>query len=184
MKIKYILFPCLAISLMACGSGAGNTEQEAADSSQVVRQEIEADYSQMQAVDLSDLGLMASIYAPNEEKGRLSMEESGYGSIILRLGERFGLEVVPFAMGIVEKRNELEQGTVYQIEVIEERKDYMLYRKFIPGSEVLQEYHLYLTKEINGELVAVKTLDDMELKEAQAREVLKSAQSLKAKNPS
>jgi hypothetical protein len=134
----------------------------------------------MQKVELSDFGLMASIYLPQENKGPLMVEESSYGTIVMKVGERFGLEIVPFGMDIVEKRNELEQGTVFQIEVLEERQEYMLYRKFIPGSEVLEEFHIYLTKEIDGELVAVKTLDDMELKEAQAREVLKSAKSLKA----
>jgi hypothetical protein len=165
---------------MACGSGGEQNEQGSTDSTEVVGQSTEEDYDQMQKVELSDFGLMASIYLPQENKGPLMVEESSYGTIVMKVGERFGLEIVPFGMDIVEKRNELEQGTVFQIEVLEERQEYMLYRKFIPGSEVLEEFHIYLTKEIDGELVAVKTLDDMELKEAQAREVLKSAKSLKA----
>tara|TARA_R100001015_G_C4632306_1_gene195693 strand:- start:2219 stop:2815 length:597 start_codon:yes stop_codon:yes gene_type:complete len=178
MKIKHIILSTIAFSLIACGSGGGNSDSDATDSTAVESNEMQEDYSQMQEVDLSEYGVMASMYVPN---GNLMIEESGYGSIVLRVGDRFGIEVVPFGMEIVEKRNELEAGTVFQVEVLEERTDYMFFKKFIPGSEVLQEFHVYLTRDINGELVAVKSLDDMEMKEAQAREVLKSAKSIKAK---
>ena len=179
MKIKHIILSTMVFSLVACGSGGGNSDSDATDSTAVESNEMQEDYSQMQEVDLSEYGVMASMYVPN---GNLMIEESGYGSIVLRVGDRFGIEVVPFGMEIVEKRNELEAGTVFQVEVLEERTDYMFFRKFIPGSEVLQEFHVYLTRDINGELVAVKSLDDMEMKEAQAREVLKSAKSIKVKD--
>ena len=184
MKLRNIALFALAFGLIACGSAGEQGAEDSTTSNEIAEQAPEVDYSQMQEVDLSEFGLMAHIYLPSEDKGPLKVEESSYGTILMNVGERFGLEVVPFAMNIVETRNELEQGTVFQIEVIEERKEYMLYRKYIEGSEVLEEYHVYLTKEINGELIAVKSLDDMELKEAQAREVLKSAMSLQAKEAS
>lgn len=180
MKLKHIFLFTATFGLVACGSGGEQNEQASTDSTKVINQATDADYGQMQEVKLNDFGLMASIYLPSENKGPLMVKESSYGTIVMKVGERFGLEVVPFGLSIIEKRNELEQGTVFKIEVLEERQEYMLYRKFIPGSEVLEEFHIYLTKEIDGELIAVKSIDDMELKEAQAREVLKSAKSLKA----
>lgn len=178
MKTNFVIYLLVSASLLACGgNGEGKGENESSDSTMVEGQSADIDLSSMQELDLREFGLGANIYLPKDQ-GKLIVEESAYGTIVVELGERFAMEVVPFAENIVDKRNELEQGSVFQIEVLEERKDYMFYKKYIPGSEVLEEYHFYLTKEIDGEIVAVKTLDDMELKEGAARKILESAKTL------
>lgn len=178
MKLYKLLPSTFLITiLIACGSPSeGNQEEQTTEAIE----ETES-YEGMREADLSEYGVMATIMVPAENKGKLEVEESSWGSIMIKVGDDFGLEVVPFGLTLDEARSELDQGGVYEIEIVEENEAYLLYRKSIPNAEVKDEFHFFMNAEINGEIYEIKSLADMELKEAKARKILKSAKSFKEK---
>ena len=178
-SIRLTLSTLIISALFACSSGGGNdTTADGADSTQVENAAAE-DYSDMTEVNLSEYGIAASIMVPGENKGKLEMEETSWGSITLKVGDKFGIEIVPFGLTLEEMKAEMDQGGVYQIEIIEEDPNYLLYKRSIPNAEVKDEYHFFMYKEINGESYEIKSMADMELKELAARTALKAAKSLK-----
>lgn len=166
--------------MMACGSGETNSDANAETASENSEGSSE-DYSGMREVDLSDYGISASIMTPPETKGKLEIEETSFGSLVIKVGDKFGVEIVPFGLTIAEAKEEMDQGGLYQIEILEEGENHLLYKKSIPDSEVQEEFHIFMNVEMNGEIYEIKSLAEIELKEAQARNILKAAKSFKAK---
>lgn len=179
--LKSLLLPILMIFLFACGSGTGNTEGDTESTESAVEENMTEDYSDMREADLSEYGIMATIMTPPESKGMLEIEETSFGSVTVRVGDKFGIEIVPFGFTLDEAKAEMDQGGVYNIEILEEKENYILYKKSIPDEEVGEEYHVFMNAEIDGEVYEIKTLAELELKEAQARNILKAAKSFKAK---
>lgn len=178
---KLILTAAISSAFLftACSSGGGNAEAGTESDSLSTASEVVEDYSDMQEVDLSEYGMMASVFVP--KSGKVEMVETSWGSVEIMVGDKFGMEVVPFGFTIAEKKDELKQSSVFETEIIEDKDNYFLYKKTIPNSEIMEEYHFFLNQTIDGEIYEVKSMADLELKEAQARKVLKAAKSLKAK---
>lgn len=177
MKTKNLLLIIgLAILLAACG---GNTENKTEAKKAETKNSTEVDYSQMQKVSLMEYNIPAEIYIPNESKGKAMITESASGGVEIKVGDRFGIEVVPFGLSKDEFKAELENDLVYSIEYLEEDEQSILYKKSIKDSDIAPEYHFFLETEINGDLYEVKSLNEMEFNESAAGEMLKSAKSLK-----
>ncbi len=176
--LSSLLTLLLITTIFSCSSGGG-AEGDAETDSTAVANAVEEDYSNMSEADLSDYGIMATIMTPDD--GKLEIEETSWGSVTLKAGQKFGLEIVPFGLTLEEMKAEMDQGGVYKVEIIEEDPAYILYKRSIPDSEVSDEYHFFMNKEINGEIYEIKSMADMELKEGAARKNLKAAKSFKAK---
>lgn len=182
MKTKHLLFITgLATLMAACG---GNVEKQNNTNTESSENSTETDYSQMQLVSLSKFNIPAEVYIPNESKGKAMINESPSGGVEIKVGDRFGIEVVPFGLTKEEVKAELDNDLVYSIEYIEEDDKSMLYKKSIKDSDIEAEFHFFLEKDINGEIYEVKSINEMEFKESAAKEMLKSARSLQAKSTS
>lgn len=168
------------IGMIACSSGA-KSDSENEQQTEESQNEPQEDYSNMREVDLSEYGIMGTIQLPKADKGKLEIKETSWGSVEVKVGDRFGLEIVPFGLTIAEKKAELENGTVYEVDILEDEDDFIFYKKYIPNSEVLEEYHFFLNKQIQEDIYEIKSMADMELKEGAVREILRSAKSFKAK---
>ena len=166
----------------ACSSVGGSNEANSDADSTEVEATMEEDYSGMKEVDLTEYGITASIMVPGDEKGKLEVEETSWGSLTMKVGEKFGIEIVPFGLTLEEMKAEMDQGGVYEIEILEETNDHILYKRSIPNAEVKEEFHFFMYKEMNGESYEIKSMADMELKESAARNALKAAKSFQAKD--
>ena len=183
MKLtKTLLSFFIAFSFVACSSSANQGGETEGTDSTAVEESAAEDYSNMTEVDLTEYGISASIMTPGDNKGKLEIEETSWGSLTVKVGEKFGMEIVPFGLTLEEMKAEMDQGGVYEIEMVEEDASYVLYKRTIPGSEVEAEYHFFMNTEIGEEIYEIKTMADMELKESHARYILKSAKSFKAKD--
>lgn len=185
MKIlkQSILLSCLAF-LIACG---GKTNPEETNSSENENAPIpteKVDYSNMHEIDLSEYNVPAFIFIPNENKGKAKIEETAYGSVQIEVGERFGIEVLPFGLSLTEFKAELENDMVFQVEIIEETENYITYQKTIADSGTEAEFHFFFSKNLEGDLFEVKSMSEKEFSEGALKEMLKSAKSLSSKTQS
>lgn len=181
-RSNLLLLAASLFAFTACSSGGGNADAESTEETTMEEAvEMDTDYTGMVEVDLNEYGVMASLMVPGDDKGRLEVSETSWGSIEVRVGEKFGMEIVPFGLSLEEGKAELDQGGVYTIEVLEENESMILYKRTIPNAEVKDEVHFFMTHTIDGEIYELKTMADMELKEAHVREIMKSAMSMKAK---
>lgn len=178
-KLTSILFIGLIAFLFACGGGA-NQDQTESQSTENQNEKAAADYSDMESHDLSSYDIPAQIYLPGN-MGKPDMNLTDWGSLEIRIGENYGLEIVPFGLLLSEKKAELEADLVYQINYLEEKPDLLVYEKSIQDSDVDPEYHFFINREIAGEVYEIKSLAALSMKKAQMEKVLKAAKSFEAK---
>lgn len=171
IKLSAIVFS--AIFMLACSGNQKETEKTETESS--------SDYNNMIQVQLNEFGVDASMYIPDENKGKAEIEKTPYGSVEIRVGDNFGLEVVPFGQSKAEFKVELEGDLVYEVEYLEEDDHLLFYKRSIKDSDMEPEFHFFLEKKINGEIYEVKSLADMSFKENAVKEMLKSAKSIETK---
>ena len=177
MKNSYlILFTASLMSFAACESTKSDKEETTVETEEVTADEA-ADYSGMQKLDLSDYAIAGSLYIPNENKGKAKINETAYGSVQIVVGDRFGLEIVPFGQSLEEKKAELSNDLVYELNVIEEDENYMMFEKSIKESDVEPEYHFFMNVELDGEIYEIKSITDNAYSKAAVESMLKSAQS-------
>ncbi|MEQ8910369.1 MAG: hypothetical protein RIC95_14325 [Vicingaceae bacterium] len=182
MKIfKISIFFVFALALIACGGNStSNNSTEAKEGKQTASEE-KANYSNMKQLDLAEYNVPAFIYVLNESKGRQKIEETAYGSVQIEVGDRFGIEIVPFGLSLAEFKDELENDMVYQIESIEEGENYFIYKKTIANSGTEAEYHFFLSTELEGDLYEVKSMNEKEFGKGAIEQMLNSAKSLSSK---
>jgi len=178
-KIIPISAICIAMAFYSCNQSAytenneeGNTEAQSESATTENSTEI----------NLSDYDLNASISIPDESKGKAEISLTDWGSIEIRVGERFGIEIVPFGMTVEEKRAELEADLVYQTSYLDENENLLFYEKSIKESDIEMEYHFFYTTELDGDIVEIKSLDNKFSKSA-VESMIESAKSLKSINP-
>ena len=177
--IKFIGAIAISMSLFAC---AGAATAESSEENTEKSAQAEVDYEGMELVDLSEFLVNASMQLPDESKGPRKIQNSATESIEIMLGDKFGIELIPFGLSITEKQEELNGDLVYNIEYLEETPDKIVYKKTIKDSKIEPEFHFFLTKEINGEPFSVKSLNKAFRKKAIEKMVL-SAESLTEQNP-
>lgn len=180
-KLQHIGLVTLSAALFACGGGdASTTETESA----VITESAASgpDYSKMEMTNLFDFGIDASLYIPNQDKGPHKLSNSAIESTEIMVGDKFGIEVIPFGSTVAEKKAELAGDLVYTIEFVEETTDKIVYKRSIAESDIDPEFHFFLTTEINGEIYSIKSLDKAYSEKA-IQSMITSAESLKANVP-
>lgn len=178
--LRISLFTLSILSLIACG---GEASKEAGSEEDTMTDEAamegEDNYDQMTKVNLSDYDIAASIYIPDESKGKSEIQATDWGSITINVGKNFGIELVPFGMSIEEKKAELDGDLVYTVEYLEETPESIYYTKTIRDSDMEPEYHFFSNKEIEGDIIEVKNIEDGMFKKTAIELMMKSARSLK-----
>jgi len=135
----------------------------------------------MKKIDLGEYQLSATISIPDDSKGKTEVVATDWGSIEIKVSDWFGIEVVPFGMSIIDKKTELKADLVYSIEYLTDEESLLFYKRTISGSEVDPEYHFFMTKEIDGDLVEVKSSGNQSFTKRQVEKMILSAKTLSPK---
>lgn len=159
-KIKFLGLFVLAASIMACGGDQKTTDGETETTKENEMEAAKPDMTGMEEIDLTEYDIPATIYAPDESKGKRTITATEWGSVQVESGKKFGIEIVPFGMTIEEKKAELSNASVYTIDIISEDANSIVFSKAINGTELEPEIHFFMTKEINGDVYEIKSLDN------------------------
>ena len=175
------LFPISVIAFSLLMIACNQTTQNSADSANEATEQA-ADTEGMKSVDLSEYDIDANISLPDESKGEVDILATDWGSVEIRVGNRFGIEIVPYGMTVEEKKAEIEGDLVYQTNFIEESESLIVYERNIKDSEIEKEYHFFFNSESNGDLFEIKSLDEKYSKSA-IELMVQSAKSFTVKKP-
>ena len=155
-KIIPIAVLGLSIFLAACENSSTTNDTE--ESTEAVEETKAA--ANMEALDLSEYGMPATIPIPDASKGKAEVNMTDWGSLEIRVGNRYGIELVPYGMSVAEVKAELESGLVYEINFIEATDQLLFYEKQIKDSDIAPEYHFFFTAEMQGDIVEIKSLGE------------------------
>ena len=180
-KINLIGFFLFSLILISCGGETATNEGEADATTEEVATD---DMKGMMMANLNEYDINASIYIPDESKGKAEFNATDWGSLEISVGKRYGVEIVPFGMTIEEKKEELAGDLVYTIEYIKDEADCIVYKKSIADSEVEAEVHFFLNIDLGGDVYEVKSLNDQAYNEKSIEKMISSAKTLTASNPS
>lgn len=171
-KLRLLSLFAIIVLFSACGGGeekSSATEEET----------LNENYDKMIQTDLSEYGLNATIYIPDESKGKAEISETSWGSINIEVGENFGLEIIPFGMSIEDKKIELQGDLVYNTEYIEQTENLLVFTKVIKDSDMEPEVHFFYVTKVDGEQVEVKNTKDRTFRKEAVDKMVESAKSLK-----
>tara|TARA_R110000868_G_scaffold121081_5_gene321287 strand:+ start:55 stop:576 length:522 start_codon:yes stop_codon:yes gene_type:complete len=171
-KLRLLSLFALIVLFSACGSGE---EKSSAKEEETLNE----NYNKMIQTDLSEYGLNATIYIPDESKGKAEISETSWGSINIEVGENFGLEIIPFGMSIEDKKIELQGDLVYNTEYIEQTENLLVFTKVIKDSDMEPEVHFFYVTKVDGEQVEVKNTKDRTFRKEAVDKMVESAKSLK-----
>ncbi len=174
-KINYLIIG-LTISMLSVACGGNGKVKEENSTEATAQTEANADYSGMEAVQLHDYDVPGTIYIPVGDNMQISMNSTG--ATVIKRGNNFNLEILPFGLSIDEFKAELESDLVYNIEYIEDTPEYIVYQKSIADSDIEPEFHFFLVKEFNGDLYELRSAAENSFKKRDIEQMLKSAQSL------
>lgn len=181
MKKPYLTLLIVSLIHLAACENSTSQKEESANETTEVKSDAEANYQGMKQVDLTDYTIPASLYIPDEKKGVAKISETAYGSVQIEVGDRFGLEIVPFGQSLKDKKADLANDLVYTVNIIEEDENYVLFEKSIKDSDIEAEYHFFMNVELDGELYELKSVSDKAYSKAAAESMLKSAKSFSPK---
>lgn len=166
--------------LFACNSApTENTTEEVSTEANSTAEE--SDLSGMEEVDLSEYELSATIFVPDESKGKREIGFTEAGNIQIIVGKRFGIELVPYGLTVAEKKEELTGDLVYNVEFIEDTEKAIIYSKTIKDSDIEAENHFFYSFESEGELIEIKNVEGMSFSLSMIEKMMASAKSIKAK---
>jgi hypothetical protein len=177
-KSKAVFILMASLFLFSCG-GTTETKEESNNTEELSTES----YEGMTEVNLSEFGLEATIQIPDESKGKAEITETSFGSIQIVVGQNYGIEIVPFGLSIDEKKEELAGDLVYNVEYLTENPTLIEFKRTIKESDVEEEYHFFMSKELNGEVYEIKSISEMSFKKFALKSMVNSAKSLKMKNP-
>lgn len=178
-KIKFVSLFVLALTLFACGGDAAKSDEA---KTEVVEETPVVDYNGMEMIDLNPFNIPASLYIADGTKGKQDIRSTPQESVVVKVGSKFGIEIIPFGLTISEKKEELAGGLVYKIEYLEETTNKLVYKQSIPGTEMDPEFHFFYDVEINGDIYSIKSLNK-EYTEKDIAKMVISAESFTEKNP-
>lgn len=172
MKITkaFIVLSFLVTIISACGT----EQKESTNAEETVEQSL--DLEGLEAYQLDNYLIPGSIYLPNN-MGKPEFTETDWGSLVITIGDRFGLEITPSGLSIAEKKAELEGDLVYQISYEEENEESILYTKTIADADVKPEHHFYRVVEIDGELISIQSAPDMSFSAGSIKNIVRSIKS-------
>lgn len=176
MKIvKPLFFTALIAFTIACG---GNKSKQAEEDSTAASASEAQDLKQ---IDLSEYQLNATISIPDDSKGKAELMATDWGSIEVKIDDWYGLEIVPYGMSVIDKKAELKADLVYDIAYLIDKENLIFYKKTITDSELDPEFHFFMTKEIDGELIEIKSSSDQSYTKSQVEKMILSAETLNPK---
>ena len=184
-KIKYLVIAFIAAGLLACGPKENSSESsnENTEKSNSTQEENAVDLSNMMEIDLTDYGFTSSFFIP-KDKGKPEIAATDWGSIEIRIGKNYGLEIMPNGISIEERKAELAADIVYNYTYLEDKMNLIVYEQSIPDSDVKPETHFFFNMELNGELVEVRSLQDMSFNKRHVEVMVSSAKALSSKTTS
>lgn len=179
MKLSHLLYTFVLIFMIAaCNSAQAPAEESSEETTEEVAEQESMDMSDMEAIDLREYDMDASIQVPNESNGPREIILTESGNIQIVAGKKFGIEIVPFGMTPIEKKRELADDLVYVIEYLEESQEALVYTKTIKDGDIESEIHFFFSTEINGEMIEIKNIDGMKYKRSAIEKMLASARSI------
>jgi hypothetical protein len=181
-KIFLSIATCALLFAVACDTPASKeTEKETTDSAEEGKAaDEEGSYENMNTVNLSEYDVFGSVKIPDESQGKPEIKTTAAGSTVVKVGNKYAIEIIPFGMSLQEKKDELNDDLVYEVNYLEEKADYIIYEKTIADSEVEPEVHFYLIKDLNGEIYGIQNVNKQAFSEKAIRDMLHSAKSLQA----
>jgi hypothetical protein len=172
---KFILLS-LITGITACSSQEEKTETEAADTT-IVAEDATIALEGMEEQSLSEYELPGSIYLPMTQKPEIIATD--WGSLEIRIGDNFGIEILPSGLSVEEHREELSKDLVYTIEYLKETERLVSYQKSIKDSDIKPEHHFFMNIEANGELYELKSLAEGSFSKGSIDKMIKAANSFK-----
>lgn len=174
--LNKFLFLALITGFVACGAPKEEAQEET-NSESTENVEEAADLAGMEEVSLADYQMESSISLPMDRKPDIVATD--WGSIEIRIGDKFGIEILPAGISVAEHKEELASDLVYNIEYLEDSENLVVYKKSIEGSDIDAEHHFFMNFEADGELYEIKSLADMSFKKPQVDKMVNSAKSFK-----
>jgi hypothetical protein len=176
---KFILLG-LITSIVACGGPEDNNKPESSNESSVV-EENQTDTEGMEVQSLNEFELPGSILLPMTQKPDII--KTDWGSIEIRIGDNFGIEIMPSGLSVAEHKEELAKDLVYSVEYLEETNTLLSYKKAIKDSDIKSEHHFFMNMESDGELYEIKSLAEGSFSKINIDKMIKAATSLKMNEP-
>ncbi len=178
--IKFSLILCMGLLLAACG-GSETADASSNEETSATEETQAPNMDNMEVMDLNEYDIPATIGLPHDGGGTPELTLTDFGSLIITMGDQFGIEIIPFGLGRDEFKEELKAGLVYEISFVEENEAYFVYEQQIPDSDVAPEVHFFMNKEIDGEVYEIKSLESGSFKRGAINKMLESAETFMAK---
>lgn len=178
-KLAYILSALVLVTFTACGSGENNGEGD------VTPEQIEAPKLKgYEELDLSSYGFSLSVMVPNAEaNGEPDVVLTERGSLEIKVGTAFGLEIM-YGEGDIELlKMDLKEDLVFSHEIIKEEENALIYSQDIPDAGVKTQNHFFYKAQVGSEIFEVRELLDGEFGKGMIEEMLAAAKTIKAVAP-
>ncbi|MEX2597217.1 MAG: hypothetical protein WEC59_09855 [Salibacteraceae bacterium] len=152
--MKTSIFKLLVLSVIvvlnSCGNGSENNGSSENSSDSTAQSDLSGVLAKgTTLLDLSDYFMPFSLYIPDSNRGYPEIIETGYGETIITVGSTFNM-IVAEGGDLSLKKQEVADDLMYENTIIEEGKDFILYKSVIKESFLDPEYHFYAVKPVNG----------------------------------
>ncbi|MCB0802197.1 MAG: hypothetical protein KDB74_03800 [Flavobacteriales bacterium] len=183
-SLNKLTFGFIALFLIACGSSeTKSTAETENENTENQNSESAIDLTDMEKTDLSEFDFPIEIYIPSNN-GKPEITATEWGSLEIRIGDNFGVEIVPNGSDITSRKADMDKDLVFTYNFIEESPDLIVYEQTILDSGVEPEFHFFMNKTINGELFEIKSLAEMNFKKHHIEKMLNAAKSIQVKSVS
>jgi hypothetical protein len=169
-KFKLLVTILLTSIVVACG-GSSNDETGTQDGESVVS------YEGMTKLDLREHGFEGTIYIPNDDFGQPIIERTNWGSVMIKVGERFGIELQQEPLSYDMFMSELMEDQVYETEFLEQTPPLLFWKNSIPDSGIEPEYHFFYTYSKEGFNVSISSFQSEQYTESAIKKMITSAKS-------
>jgi len=169
-EFRFIAVIAVSIFLVACGGGAAKQDDAS------VTEEI-VSYEGMRKLDLRESGFEGTIYIPNEEFGQLIIERTNWGSVMISVGDRFGIELQQEPMSFESRMNELKEDQVFETEFLENTPPLLKWKNTIPDSGIEPEFHFFYSYSKDNFNVSISSFQSEQYSESALKKMIASANS-------
>lgn len=178
--MRFIGLCFCAITLAACGGDTPETKNDGkTNKTTVSEKKSEDDMKGMHSVNLIDYDIDASLFIPDDSKGKAEFLMTDAGALTILVGNKYGIELMPYGLTVSEKKEELANDLVYTIEYLKDEPDLLVYKKTIADSEMEPDFHFFMNTTLGEDNYEIKSLDNHYSKKA-VEKMIQSARSLSA----
>ena len=177
MKKLLYYIPVMALALMSCGGGENTPEGEA------TTENAEAEMKGVSA-DLSEYGMDLTITLPEKPNLQTEIMANDWGGIEIRQGDHFMMTIAYGEGDLDLMKFDLNEDLVYKSEILDESADHLLYKRVIEGADLEAEHHFVYVFRAGNEVIEIQNSKDATFTEEDARAMLQSARTVKAKSAS